>query len=111
MIKIDCPFCGVRNHEEFTYGGSAEVKRPHFNDEGANISEKWIDYVYYRPNPRGINHEYWHHSFGCRSWLLIARDTTNHEIHKIRIANPHHATFVAQFSGKPAVDKSGGNDG
>ncbi|NBQ83840.1 MAG: sarcosine oxidase subunit delta, partial [Alphaproteobacteria bacterium] len=23
MIRIDCPFCGLRDHSEFSYGGDA----------------------------------------------------------------------------------------
>jgi sarcosine oxidase subunit delta len=25
-------------------------------------------------------HEYWHHSGGCRSWLVVERNTLTHEI-------------------------------
>jgi sarcosine oxidase subunit delta len=25
-------------------------------------------------------HEYWHHGGGCRSWLVVERDTATHEI-------------------------------
>ena len=28
MLKIDCPYCGPRSEEEFTWGGPAHVERP-----------------------------------------------------------------------------------
>ena len=28
MIRIKCPYCGERDHSEFTYGGDASVKYP-----------------------------------------------------------------------------------
>ncbi|ESZ25689.1 sarcosine oxidase subunit delta [Mesorhizobium sp. L2C066B000] len=40
----------------------------------------WIDYVYLRDNPRGAYEEYWHHTSGCRRWLVVSRDTATHEI-------------------------------
>ena len=28
MIRINCPFCGLRDHSEFTYGGDATIEYP-----------------------------------------------------------------------------------
>ena len=28
MIRIPCPYCGVRDHSEFRYGGDAGKPRP-----------------------------------------------------------------------------------
>ena len=28
MIRINCPYCGERDHSEFTYGGDASIKYP-----------------------------------------------------------------------------------
>ncbi|MBT6350067.1 MAG: hypothetical protein HOJ50_12985 [Proteobacteria bacterium] len=28
MLRISCPFCGVRDHSEFSYGGDASVEYP-----------------------------------------------------------------------------------
>ncbi len=97
MIKIPCPFCGLRNHEEFTPNGSALVRRPHFDDNSANITEKWIDFVYYRPNPRGAHLEYWQHSFGCRSWLIVERNTATHDIISVKMASPHGQMQVSRL--------------
>ena len=42
--------------------------------------DQWFDYVYLRDNPKGRFHEYAHHSGGCRSWLVVTRDTQTHEV-------------------------------
>jgi sarcosine oxidase subunit delta len=38
------------------------------------------DYVYMRCNPAGAILEHWYHASGCRSWLIVKRDTRTHEI-------------------------------
>ncbi|MEJ6848128.1 sarcosine oxidase subunit delta [Sinorhizobium fredii] len=72
---ISCPHCGARPKEEFTIKG-AVLPRP---DAGAG-SEAWMDYVYRRDNPRDAYREYWHHTSGCRRWLVVTRDTASHEV-------------------------------
>ncbi|HUV23682.1 MAG TPA: sarcosine oxidase subunit delta [Gammaproteobacteria bacterium] len=76
MLRIECPWCGVRNEDEFSYGGDATVERP--ADDASQ--DDWYDYVYTRANPAGPHHEYWHHINGCRAWLTVERDTMTHEI-------------------------------
>ena len=43
-----------------------------------------MDYVYLRDNPRGRYEEFWHHTSGCRRWLVVTRDTATHEIEASR---------------------------
>ena len=31
MIRIPCPFCGERDHSEFTYGGDGTINYPGLN--------------------------------------------------------------------------------
>ena len=76
MLIIHCPWCGARDHTEFTYGADASVVRP--APDAAD--REWVDYVYMRDNPRGAHEEYWHHVQGCRQWLRVRRDTMTHEI-------------------------------
>ncbi|KAA3515598.1 sarcosine oxidase subunit delta [Agrobacterium rosae] len=76
---ISCPHCGARPKEEFTIKGAA-LARPS-PDAGTDV---WKDYVYLRENPRGLYEEYWHHTSGCRRWLVVTRDTATHEIEKSR---------------------------
>ncbi|BAB52563.1 sarcosine oxidase subunit delta [Mesorhizobium japonicum] len=72
---IPCPHCGSRPKEEFTVKGAA-VARPAPDAD----TDLWIDYVYLRDNPRGAYEEYWHHTSGCRRWLVVSRNTATHEI-------------------------------
>ena len=76
MLLITCPFCGPRDHVEFSYGGDATLTRP----EPGAPDAAWIDYIYVRDNPKGPHLEYWQHHAGCRAWLTARRDTLTHEI-------------------------------
>ena len=91
MIRIKCPFCGERDHNEFTYAGDATKIRPENNcsDMGA-----WINFVYIRDNPKGPHFEYWHHTHGCRQWLIVERDTITHEVIDVRLAKPSASGVV-----------------
>ena len=77
MLLIACPFCGPRDHVEFTYGGDATVRRP---DPATASDGDWAEYIYLRDNPKGPHLEYWQHHAGCRAWLTVRRDTLSHEI-------------------------------
>lgn len=76
MLLIQCPWCGARDHVEFTYIGDATVRRP-APEAGESA---FVDYVYLRDNPRGPHREHWHHTGGCRRFLVVERDTLTHEI-------------------------------
>ena len=86
IIRIMCPWCGLRPLDEFDYHGDASKKRP----IGMPQADRhvWIDYVYLRDNPAGLHKEYWQHVAGCRSWLIVTRDTTSHKIADIAFARP-----------------------
>ncbi|AXA45044.1 sarcosine oxidase subunit delta [Rhizobium leguminosarum] len=89
---ISCPHCGSRPKEEFSIRGDAGLIRP-APDAGA---EAWFDYVYLRDNPRGRHSEYWHHSSGCRRWLIVERDTVTHAVNGVRDA------ALSKLGGEPA---------
>ncbi len=74
---VTCPHCGARPKEEFTVKGAA-LSRPAPDAP----QETWFDFVYLRDNPRGRYDEYWHHTSGCRRWLVVTRDTATHEIYQ-----------------------------
>jgi heterotetrameric sarcosine oxidase delta subunit len=78
MILIRCPWCGERDHTEFTYLGDATSRRP--EGPAGKPTPAWIDYVYMRDNPKGAHVEYWHHHAGCRQWIKVARDTVTHAV-------------------------------
>lgn len=82
-MRLGCPVCGLRDSREFTYRGSAkDLERP-ASDAG---EAAFFDYVYIRENPAGPNRELWHHAMGCRSWLLVTRDTVSHQVLSTKLA-------------------------
>jgi len=84
VIRIPCPFCGERDHSEFSYGGDGSIEYPELDAP----AEQWHDAIFLRDNIRGMQTETWQHSSGCRLWLLVERDTLSHEIRSVR---PAHA--------------------
>lgn len=76
MLRIECPWCGVRDEPEFTYGGESHVARP---APGCS-DEEWSRYLFFRSNPKGDHAERWCHRFGCGQWFNVLRDTVTHEI-------------------------------
>ena len=76
MLYINCPHCGMRSQNEFSYGGDASVKRPELNKEVSD--QEWDDFVYNRKSLRGKHLELWQHISGCRQWIKVERDTATH---------------------------------
>ena len=76
MLQIKCPFCGKRDQTEFSYGGDGQITYPALSAD----EDSWHDAVFLRQNIYGRQIETWQHSHGCRSWLLVERDTVTHEI-------------------------------
>jgi heterotetrameric sarcosine oxidase delta subunit len=95
MLRINCPVCGLRDETEFTYGGDATVVRPPLTEADP---AKWLDYVFFRDNPRGPHKEYWHHVTGCRQWLVVDRNTLTHEIGAVRLAREAHSDREAALA-------------
>ena len=91
-MRIDCPWCGTRPLHEFTYGGDASTTRPKESED--EDLRAWMEHVYLRDNPAGLHNEYWQHVAGCRSWLVVTRDTTTHRIDKVA------------FAAQPAIEAS-----
>ena len=89
-MRIPCPFCGIRDHAEFTYEGDATVSYPELDGS----EEAWIAAVFLRDNPRGPHREYWRHLHGCGSFLVVERDTLTHAIGEVRLAHPGMAGVV-----------------
>ncbi|HEY6484526.1 MAG TPA: sarcosine oxidase subunit delta [Steroidobacteraceae bacterium] len=83
-MRIRCPFCGEREHSEFSYLGDGSIERP--DPLAADAQAQFIEAVYLRDNPAGPHVELWYHSHGCRSWLRITRNTLTHEILDVRFA-------------------------
>ena len=72
MLWLDCPRCGRRPLEEFTFGG----ERRHVSDAITDPDERDFDEVWNFENPVGVTTERWFHAAGCRRWLTVHRDTS-----------------------------------
>jgi len=94
MIRINCPFCGERDHSEFGYGGDASIEYPPLDAP----MEDWHDAIFLRENIRGMQAETWHHVNGCRMWLVVERDTMTHEIKSVRPAHDANAAVLADLA-------------
>jgi sarcosine oxidase subunit delta len=77
MFEIKCPWCGVRDEREFTYGGETGIIRP---NPDTTDDAGWAEYLYYRTNTKGAFKERWRHTFGCGQWFNAVRNTATHEI-------------------------------
>jgi heterotetrameric sarcosine oxidase delta subunit len=76
VLRIPCPWCGVRDEVEFRYRGDAGKTRP---GAEAGLAE-FTSYVYVRANPLGWHLEWWLHVGGCRRLIKLERHTMSHEI-------------------------------
>lgn len=87
-MRLTCPLCGPRDLREFTViGGGAGATTAADRPSGEAWSEIWHAHLHLRPNPAGRSRELWYHGAGCASWLIVERDTVNHEIHSVRRAS------------------------
>lgn len=76
MLQIPCPYCGVRDEDEFRWGGESHIARP-----APDCPDRiWADYLFNRDNPKGVHYERWLHAYGCGRWFNLARHTVTHEI-------------------------------
>lgn len=80
-MLINCPHCGKRTTDEFYIMGDASKPRP--DQIGDGTMDTWHDYVYIRDNVRGKIAEYWHHTGGCRQWMVVERDSLSHEVYGV----------------------------
>lgn len=84
-MLIPHPLLGLRDAGEFTYLGDAKLlNRPDWQADDA--SEAFYDYVYMRDNPPGEHQELWYHEYGDRSWIVVTRNISTHEIIRAELA-------------------------
>ena len=88
MLRIPCPWCGLRDESEFRYRGDATRRRPPA-DAGLDAFNA---YVYQRGNPRDWHTEWWLHVAGCRRVLKVVRHTLTHEIRSVEAATGASST-------------------
>ena len=94
---ITCPYCGPRDVSEFAYQGDGNRVRP---DPASTDVAAWNDYVYDRPNPAGDHRELWQHAGGCRTHLVVMRNTLTHKIARV--------SFVREGEKKSARGRKSG---
>ncbi len=82
-FQIDCPNCCLRPVGEFRYGGPVR-ERPKASDDEA----RWTDYLYNKPNVRGLQTEWWYHRSGCKTWFIVERATRVNQILTTRQLQP-----------------------
>jgi len=77
MQQFPCPFCGLRNEQEFHFAGEAGKIRP---DTLTDISdEQWSSYLNDNINPKGNTREVWVH-LPCQEYFIMLRDTLTMEV-------------------------------
>jgi heterotetrameric sarcosine oxidase delta subunit len=82
---INHPLLGPRDSSEFVYLGDASlINRP--DPDAETAPQDFYEYAYLRDNKAGVMRELWFHEGGDRSWLVVTRDTTTHEISKVEMA-------------------------
>lgn len=74
-LQIPCSICGERPVEEFTYG---EI--PVVPDQLTDPDERDLDRAFFHHNTEGIQREAWFHTYGCRRWTYLKRDTVRDHI-------------------------------
>ncbi|MEX0833994.1 MAG: sarcosine oxidase subunit delta [Actinomycetota bacterium] len=72
-LEIPCPNCGLRPFTEFSFGGELRaLESADFDDDFRRV---WLP-----ANAAGPQEERWFHSFGCRRWMTLRRDTVTNRI-------------------------------
>ena len=83
-MRINCPCCGERGLDEFSYRGDAGLTRPNARAPGAMAD--FVSYVYERTNTPGLHRELWYHAAGCHAWLVVTRGVATHAITSVALA-------------------------
>jgi len=76
MMRLNCPYCGARDENEFVCGGTSHIARPAL--EASDLT--WGEYLFFRDNPEGLHYERWRHTYGCGQWFNVVRHTLTHEV-------------------------------
>src|SRR5687767_15795382 len=92
IIYIPCSSTSPPSHRNLSLGADATIAYPPLDAP----LEAWIDAVYVRANPKGPHRERWHHSDGCRLWLVVERDTLTHEIRSVMPARAAIAALLRE---------------
>jgi sarcosine oxidase subunit delta len=102
-MRLPCPYCGERDHGEFVYRGDATVRRP--DPVAPNAAARYYEYVHLRANPAGWHREHWYHEGGCRSWIVVERNTLTHDIRGATLASDTGKNGKSPISGHRSTEK------
>jgi heterotetrameric sarcosine oxidase delta subunit len=69
VTRLECPYCGPRELEEFAFRKT--LAEPDASDYAA---------VYERANRIDESDEHWQHVGGCRAWLRVRRNPSTGEV-------------------------------
>ena len=83
MTQFTCPHCGPRDQAEFIYERTVDAV---VSLDAA--PEEAMKSLFTRNNPRGVDEEIWRHTYGCRAWMVIARNRVTNEISATRAVGP-----------------------
>ncbi len=70
---------------EFVCRGAALPARP--DPQAPDAQTLFHDWLYLRDNLPGELDEHWYHAAGCRTWLVVRRDTRDHRVLSARPAS------------------------
>lgn len=101
MKLLRCPLNGLRNLDEFGYGGPVRGE-----PDAAPCSDRaWADYLFKEPNGAGVMREWWCH-LPSGTWLIAERDTVTDRI--VATFWPDALSDAAPGLGSDAVSDPGG---
>src|SRR5918996_5216353 len=100
---LPCPHCGSRPVDEYAYFGEV-TRRPVSTEDAPPSLRELTDYIYFRDNVAGPQHEWWQHRMGCGEWFVAERDTRTNEILGISVPEPSRPEGV----GTAGPDPTGG---
>ena len=75
MKTLLCPLNGIRNIDEFIYGGEYHVEP----DRKQADRKAWAEHVFFNTNSAGVVTEWWCHT-PSSFWFLADRDTVTDEV-------------------------------
>ena len=74
-LQIPCEHCGLRPVEEFVYGEIPQVP-----DDLEDPIERDLIRGFFFHNTEGVQKEAWYHTYGCRRWTYLERDTVRDQV-------------------------------
>ena len=83
-MRLQCPYCGVRELDEFEFRRIVEDPQP--EEPGGN--EAAYSELYERTNRVDSSREYWQHARGCRAWLVVHRNPSTADVLEVRFLDP-----------------------